>query len=402
MLVEPSPRIWQVAGMTTNNPFGPGSPLNDLFKRHREMAELFKLARGPGYELQQRMKALEGPLAAYRDLEKTGVLAQIASLQNNGVLSNLLASSTFHAANMAALEARSTSSWMLALQNTALSVARKDLGILKTQQLLAASTGPDILKLAGLVDTNRTFIEKMVAGSKWTEQFRALSDRFAPSLAGIKIAAEQARMLDMMTLRASAEVVARSTVVIVAEQVLEAHGLIEAIGHADSQAQSIGLFAQLLSLVGTIFSGLQENTLKEIKGVGAIKLIELVLIAITIWHMMVPADMSPAEQRAFTEMNVKIEAVQDKLDKIVTANEAADASYVEGLPRAELKRDAAIRREPQGKAPVLMHGVTGMQLAVKEARGKWRLVVYRDLLTDQLSEGWVFAPAVQMLGEPTP
>ncbi|ARS28303.1 hypothetical protein KC8_13550 [Sphingomonas sp. KC8] len=139
---------------------------------------------------------------------------------------------------------------------------------------------------------------------------------------------------------------------------------------------------------------------KEIKGVGAIKLIELMLIAITIWHLMVPADLSPAEQKAFTEMNVKIEAVQDKLDKIVTANEAADASYVEGLPRAELKRDAAIRREPQGKAPVLMRGVEGTQLAVKEARGKWRLVVYRDLLADQLSEGWVYAPAVQMLDEP--
>lgn len=89
--------------MTTNNPFGPGSPLNDLYKRQREMADLLKLARGPGYELEQRMKALEGPLAAYRDLEKTGVLAQIASIQNSGVLSNLLSSSTFHAANMAAL-----------------------------------------------------------------------------------------------------------------------------------------------------------------------------------------------------------------------------------------------------------------------------------------------------------
>ena len=70
------------------------------------------------------------------------------------------------------------------------------------------------------------------------------------------------------------------------------------------------------------------------------------------------------------------------------------------LARAELKRMTSIRREPQGKAPVLMRGDTGMLLAIKESRGKWRLIVYRDPLSDQLAEGWVYAPAVQMLDAP--
>ncbi|SDA36034.1 hypothetical protein [Sphingomonas sp. NFR15] len=386
--------------MTTNTPFGPGSPLNDLYKRQREMADLLKLARGPGYELQQRMKALEGPLAAYRDLEKTGVLAQIASLQRSGVLSNALASSTLHSASIAALQARSSPTWMLAIQSTARGIAQKDLGLLNTQQLLAASAGADVLKLVKTFDANRSIIEKVTAASKWSEQFRLLSDRFAPSLAGLKLAAERARLLDMQILRASAEVAAKSTVAIVAEQVLEAHGLIEAMGQADSHTQSLTLFAQFLSLVETIFSGFQGNTVKELKGVGAFRLIELLLMAFAIWHMVVPAEMSPVEKAAFEEVTNKIETVEEKLGKIVATDEAADTSYVDGLPRAQLKRDAAIRREPQGKAPVLMHGVKGTQLAIKDARGKWRLVVYRDLLTNQLSEGWVYAPAVQMLDEP--
>src|SRR3546814_13059941 len=72
----------------------------------------------------------------------------------------------------------------------------------------------------------------------------------------------------MTILRASADVVAKSTVAIVAEQVLEAHGLIEAIGQADSHTQGLGLFAQLLSLLRVLFDGFQEHTLKELKGVG--------------------------------------------------------------------------------------------------------------------------------------
>ncbi|MFD1960456.1 SH3 domain-containing protein [Novosphingobium panipatense] len=59
-----------------------------------------------------------------------------------------------------------------------------------------------------------------------------------------------------------------------------------------------------------------------------------------------------------------------------------------------------MRREPQGKAQILMRGDAGTLLAVKDSRGKWRLVVYRDPLTDQLSEGWVFAPAGELLNIP--
>jgi len=100
-------------------------------------------------------------------------------------------------------------------------------------------------------------------------------------------------------------------------------------------------------------------------------------------------------------MKVDVERLQDKLDKILMADEAADESYVSGLPRAELKRATAIRREAQSKAEVLMRGVKGMPLAIKQSQGRWRLVVYRDLLTDQLSEGWVYAPVVQMFDETT-
>jgi hypothetical protein len=123
-------------------------------------------------------------------------------------------------------------------------------------------------------------------------------------------------------------------------------------------------------------------------------------MAMVIFQMVVPPEMSAADQKAFAEMRVEIESLQDRLDEILTANEAANEAYVSGLPRAELKRDSAIRREPSGKAPLLMYGHKGMALAVKQSKGQWWLVIYRDALTDQLSEGWVHAPSVQLIDPP--
>ncbi len=388
--------------MSKNNSFGPGGPFNDPFKRQREQAELIKRALGPTHELQQQIKAMEGPLATIRDLQRTGVFAHLAALQDNGVLGTARANIAAQSESIAAMKSLTSPAWMRALQTTAIGIDERDLGILKTQRLLAASTGPDVLKLAKSFETNPSVAATMMAASKWSGQFRALRTQFAPSLAGIKIAAERARMLDVLTLRASAEIVAKSAALIAAEQVLEAHRLIEAIGQADSPEQSVNLFAALLSVMGAIFSRFGENTVKELQGIGAFRLLEIVLMAIALFHMIVPDDIPPAQQKVVAEFKAEIETLEDKLDKIIAANEAANTSYVTDLPRAELKRNAAIRRAPQGTSGVLMRGTQGMTLAVKGSQGKWRLVVYRDQLTNQLAEGWVYAPAVQLLDTPAP
>jgi hypothetical protein len=291
MLVESDARICNVDVMTTDNPFGPSGRLSNLFKHQREQAEMIRRALGPGYELQQRLKALKDPLATIRELQLTSTFAHLASLQNNRVLSNNWAAVNPHSDSIKAMQACVSPSWMLALQKSALVISQQHLGILETQKRLAGATGPEVLKLARTLDINRSIIEPMIAASKWTDQFRALSDRFAPGFA-----AEWARMLDTMTLRASAEVTSKSALIVV-EQVLEAHRLIEAIGQAESPEQSVSLFAALLSVVGALFSRFGENTMKELRGVGAFRLIELVLMAIAILHLVVPAEMPPAEQK---------------------------------------------------------------------------------------------------------
>lgn len=371
--------------MTTDNPFGPGGPLYEAFRRQREWAEMVKHALGPAHELHERIKALEAPFAAVRDLERSGALGAVYS------------AAKLSAETRAALETMATPAWLLAVQQTAASVARQDPGILRTQELLSESVVSGVVKLAEAFEANRSTMETVMAASRWTEQFRTLSERFAPTLIGIKLAAERAWALDMLTLRATADAVAKSATMAAAEQVLEAHRLIEAIGQSESSEQSVSLFAALISVMAALFSGFHENTVKELRGIGAVKLLEIFMLAVAIWQFAVPDDMSPAQKKVVAEMQADFEGLQEKLDKILAATEAANEAYVSKLPRAQLKRSVAIRREGRAQATVLIRGDAGMLLAGKESRGRWRLVVYRDPLTDQLAEGWVYAPAVRML-----
>lgn len=371
--------------MTIDNPFGPGGPLYEALRRQRELAELVKVALGPTHQLREQLKALEGPLATFCELERSGTLGTV------------FAAAKLSAERTAELEALATPAWMLAVRQTAASLARQDEGILKTQKLLASSAVADVVKLARTIASNRSLVENLMTASKWHEQFRTLSESLAPSLAGIRLAAERAQMLDMMTLRATADAVAKSATMAAAEQVLEAHRLIQAIGQSGSSEQSASLFAAFVSVMAALFSGFRENTVNELREVGAVRLLEIFMLAVAIWQFAAPAEMSPAEKKAAVEMRADLETLQDKLDRILAANEAADEAYVSALPRAELKRSVAIRREGRAGAAVLMRGEAGMLLAVKASRGRWRLVVYRDPLTAQLSEGWVYAPAVRML-----
>lgn len=371
--------------MTIDNPFGPGGPFYEALRRQREWAEMVKQTLGPAHELRERIMALEAPLASFRELERSGALGTV------------YAAAKPNAERIAALEALATPAWMLAVQQTAASVARQDPSILKTQELLAASAVSEVVKLAQTFESNRSMMASVMASSQWNEQFRSLSERFAPTIAGIKLAAERARAIDMLTLHATADAVARRSTLAAAEQVLEAHRLIEAMGQSDSAEQTASLFGALISVMATLFSGFHENTVKELRGVGAVKLLEIFMLAVAIWQFATPPDMSPAQKKVVEDMQAEFESLQDKLDEILAATEVVNEAYVAELPRAELKRTAAIRREDRAGATVLMRGEAGMLLAVKESRDRWRLVVYRDPLTDQLSEGWVYAPAVRML-----
>ena len=158
--------------MTIENPFGPGGRYHDIFKLQREQQKLIRHALGPGYELHQKMKAMQDVLPAVTKLQESGVLANIAALQNSGAFRSLQAASKVHSDQFKALETLATPAWMVALRKTAIEIDRDRLGVLGTQKLLAASSVPDVLKLARTVNTNQASIAALMAASRWTNRFR--------------------------------------------------------------------------------------------------------------------------------------------------------------------------------------------------------------------------------------
>ena len=106
------------------------------------------------------------------------------------------------------------------------------------------------------------------------------------------------------------------------------------------------------------------------------------------------------ERKVIDETNAEVENLKQQIETILQVSEIASEAHIANLPRAELRRDAAIRREPHGKAQMQIRLDAGAEVAVEERYGNWQSVIYRDPLTQQLSGGWVFAPAVQLHSEP--
>ncbi|MEN3749453.1 SH3 domain-containing protein [Sphingomonas sp. HF-S3] len=386
--------------MTSKFPFRPDSPYSDFLKLQREQADMVKNILGPTTEFQRRLAAVQRPLAHLRELEKTGILGTAARMSGTRIGEVMAASEALRLSKISALKDFASPNWMVALQGTARWIDRDPGGILKTQKAILVASVPEWTKLGSVFAANQSTISKLLGASRWAEQARTLSEQLSPSLEIIKIAADRARMIDGLTLRAAADTVATSSAAIAAEQVLEAHRLIEAIGQSESPEQGAGLLIALVTLMAAIVQRFGENTMKEIGGIGALKLFEIFMVVLAFVQWMTPPDMSPAEMQAIVEIKAELQTIEDRIEELLQAQEAAHEASVADMPRAELKRMAPIRREPQGKAQVLMRGDEGMLLAVKENRGTWRLVVYRDPLTDQLSEGWVYAPAVRLLDAP--
>jgi hypothetical protein len=386
--------------MTKKFSFGATSPLDDLMKRQRDQSDLIKRALGPSFATQELMRQLPTGLAAIEAAERSGILKTAALMRGTRIGEVMAASEALQQSRISLLKSYATPNWMMALQKTGSAINQDTIDILARQNALVGSTVADLAKLGDLVGTNRSLIGKLMAVPTIGAQFKALSEALSPQLGILKLAADRARMIDMMALRATAEAAATSSAVAMAGQVIEAQRIVDAIGHTDDPTQASDLVVALFTLMNAMFSMFGENTVKELRNLGGLALLGLLLNFLTIYKEITPQDLTPAEQHAHGEVVGRMKIVEEKLEEILVADNAANQAYVAIYPRGELKRIAPIRRDPQVKAPILMRGAAGMQVAVKESLGRWRLVIYRDPLTNQLSEGWIFAPAIDMYAAP--
>ena len=372
-----------------------------MFKSERDRQDMLRRALGSEYELQRKVKAAQGILPTVAGLKGAGVLAGIAKLQKSGMLGSIHDAMKAQSIRATTLMALPSPAWMAAVQKTARGLAINEPGANQAHKVLIASSIPDIVKFARTLSSDNASAASLMLTSGWADRFQSLSQSFAGNLIGLQLAAERARLTELAMPGENVGLNAKSSAMIAAEQVLEANRLFHAIGNADTPEQSATLFAAFVSLVAALFQRFGENTVRELREIGAVSLIGLIAGVLTLIELVQPTELSPAETKLHAEIKAEVQTLRATLDKILASNVEAENAYLEGLPRGELKRNATIRQDPHGKAPALMRGGEGMDLAIRERRGQWLLIVYRDSLTDQLSEGWVYAPAVLRYGDPT-
>lgn len=79
--------------------------------------------------------------------------------------------------------------------------------------------------------------------------------------------------------------------------------------------------------------------------------------------------------------------LHQEADRQSEADAKASKAFLDTLPRAEIVRDAALRRKPE------------RAVSNEKAQGRWRLIVFRDPLLTELSRAWVYHTALAMLAD---
>lgn len=72
--------------------------------------------------------------------------------------------------------------------------------------------------------------------------------------------------------------------------------------------------------------------------------------------------------------------------------------YVSSLPRGEVvSARAFVREHPERSAERIATLSSETPVAIADRSGRWRKIIYRDELTDQLAEGWVWSGSIETL-----
>jgi hypothetical protein len=161
---------------------------------------------------------------------------------------------------------------------------------------------------------------------------------------------------------------------------------------------------ELLELIVGFLPRLGPNTITELQNMGLFQWSGWLagILGLLLALAALQPGQSAQEKAAFTELNQKVELLQQETHRYYEAERRADEAYVADLPRAELARDATFRRRPARDGEVVLKAGKGMVLAIERSEGRWRLVVFRDPLSDQLARAWVYTTAVVPLAPASP
>lgn len=368
-----------------NDPFGlPESTADRIMREERERADFYRKFVGNG-AVTEAIREATWQQKLLRDLDyDRPVRTVLETLKRDR-------------ASREAFTGMASTAWAKSISETAHSITQQSAGLIEEQRRLSSS----ILDTARAFDFNRGAIASAMAAVKADRDFRQTIAETLSELSTYGAIAEQMRLLDAMTLRAS-QGIAKSATAVAAEMVLETQRIAEAIAAASTEEDGAALVGELFeNLLGYLIS-LGPKTMNEIASMG--------LVGWTGWFfgfaglvlgaMALQPNQTPEQQATVSELSQKVETLQDETRRYHEAETRADEAYVSNLPRAELARDATFRRKPERAGKVVLEAPEGMVLAIEKSEGRWRRVVFRDPMSDQLSRAWVYVNAVTKLADP--
>ena len=375
--------------MSSNNPFGgrPYSVVEEAYRREKERSDLIRQALGPTYALQQQMNALKPHLGLMSQMQDTGILTAAERARK------------LYAEEFKSLNLLMSSQRLSGVTQAAMALSQHNDGLLSNIRNLSRSFDTGILATAKALQGSNSVLATAMATSKWQDQWKSLAEQLSPGLLALRVTAERAMMLDMATLRATAEHLQDSAVYIAAQQAIEAQELAEALTHAETPDESARLFVAFVAAISAIFNRLGENTVDELRRQGLLGLLVIAMTIMALPQLQPDPGMPPEERQAYSEIQEKVDDLQDSLRELVEAEGALSEEYVASLPRAQLARKANIRSAPSRSANPILVADAGTPIAVVQREKRWRLVVYRDPLTDQLAQGWIYETLIIMLDD---
>lgn len=293
---------------------------------------------------------------------------------------------------------RSTSTALaLSITETARSVAERHAYLVAEQRRLSNS----LLDTVRAYDANRSVVETAMAAANASDIYRRVIADALPSMSMFGAIAERMLMVDTLTLRAS-EGEAQTATGLAAEMVIETQRLAEAIVEAPSEEESERLVGALIRAVVDFVKSLGPNTMRELKDMGLVGFGSIMLTLLSVPSLISPDDLNPAQQAAFSELNEKVDRMREEERAYHEAEMESAQRFLAGLPEAQLVRDATFRRTPGRDGKIVLRADEGMKVAVKAEEGRWRLVVFRDPLSSQLAQAWVYYTALSSLSPPVP
>jgi hypothetical protein len=368
--------------MSKNPPFGmyPNLAILELARRERERLELFKSVLTPSNGVWEQLRLLEGPLKNIIAPQDPSVALAAKLLVNQ--YTNLI-----------------SPHWARAIQNSALEISRQN-QLPKTNDLFHTQVGVALAQAAKALHDQRPALTAILQNAKLQEQFKEISSHLWPSLERMRLVSNQMAMFEGLKLRLSEES-EQSIVSLIAQDTIDAQQILGEIEEIKNEAEVAQLIAAFISIITSMFAKFRDNTVDNLKSVGLASILGCFFVIHGFLQDIEPNELPPEQQSQFREMLAKVDAVQSQLKSFQQAEDAREEAYLSTLPKAELAKKSNIRANPRKDAPRILVTQPGTMAGVIRTEGRWKLIVVRDPLTDQLLQGWVFGTSVTML-QPTP